>query len=171
VSRTTWRALKVGVPLTLAAGAALIATSGSHAILLDVYLLCIGAVVLLALVRTTRAAVPVASASPFDQALAAMRAPVPESPEPELVRELELATYNSFHFHARVRPLLQDIAAHRLRARYGVELARVPARARELVGGAAWEVVRPDRPSPADRMAPGPTAAQLRTIVDELEAV
>jgi hypothetical protein len=67
--------------------------------------------------------------------------------------------------------LLRDVAAHRLRSRYGVELEAEPARARELVGAAAWDVVRPDRPPPSDRMAAGPTVAELRVVVDELEAV
>jgi hypothetical protein len=138
---------------------------------LDVYLLCLGGVILLALVRTTRAHSPAARASPFDQALAAMRKAPPESGEPTLVRDLELSTYNAFHLHARVRPLLRDVAAHRLRARYGVELDAEPGRARELVGAAAWELVRPDRPPPDDRLAAGPRMGELAVVVDELEAI
>jgi hypothetical protein len=171
VNRIRWRAVKVGLPLTAAAGVALAATSGGRAIVLDVYLLCIGAVLLLALVRTTRANAPAGQESEFDRVLAAMRAPAPDSSEPTLVRELELSTYNTFHFHARVRPLLRDVAAHRLRAHYGLELEAEPARARELVGATAWDAVRPDRPPPADRMAAGPTTAELGRLVDALEAI
>ena len=87
------------------------------------------------------------------------------------MREVELSTYNAFHFHARLRPLLRDVAAHRLRSRYGVELDAEPARARELVAAEAWEVVNPERPPPADRMASGPTLDELRIVVDELEAI
>jgi hypothetical protein len=169
--RITARAVKWGLIVTAAAGIAAIASSGAHAIVLDVYLLCIGAVVLLALVRTTRARAPEQRDSAFDAALAAMRKPRADSGEPALVRQLELSTYNAFHFHSRVRPLLRDVAAHKLRSRYGLELDAEPARARELVGARAWDVVRPDRPPPSDRMAAGPTLADLSVVVDELEAI
>jgi len=171
VSTVTWRALKVGVPVSAAAGIALLATSGGRAILLDVYLLCIGAVLLLALVRATRVGAPPDRGSQLDAALASMRRAPADSGEPELVRDLELSSYSAFHLHARVRPTLRDIAAHRLRARYGVELDSEPGRARELVGTTAWEVVRPDRPPPQDRLATGPTVVELRRLADELEAI
>jgi hypothetical protein len=171
VNRITARAVKWGLVLTAAAAVAALASSGVNAIVLDVYLLSLGGVILLALVRTTRTYAPRPRTSQFDAALAAMRRTPAESGEPALVRELELSTYNGFHFHSRLRPLLRDVAAHRLRSRYGVELDAEPVRARELVGAAAWDVVRPDRPPPSDRMAAGPTAAELRVVVDELEAV
>ncbi len=171
MTRITARAVKWGLVVTGAAGIAALASSGVNAIVLDVYLLCIGAVVLLALVRMTRTSAVGPRTSAFDTALAAMRRPPPETGELTLVRELELSTYNAFHFHARLRLLLREIAAHRLRARYGVELDAEPARARELVAREAWDVVRPDRPSPADRMAAGPTLAELEVVVGELEAL
>jgi hypothetical protein len=171
VNRIRARAVKWGLVVTAAAVIAVVASSGANAIVLDVYLLCIGAVVLLALVRTTRAGEPTQRASQFDGALAAMRRAPAESGEPVLVREIELSTYNGFHFYARLRPLLRDIAAHRLRSRYGVELDAEPARARELVGSEAWNVVRPDRQPPEDRLAIGPTVGELRVVVDELEAI
>jgi hypothetical protein len=171
VSRIRARAVKWGLVVTAAAGVAALASSGVNAIVLDVYLLCLGGVILLALVRTTRVYAPTPRTSQFDAALAAMRRAPAESGESALVRELELSTYNAFHFHARLRPLLRDVAAHRLRSRYGVELDAEPVRARELVGAVAWDVVRPDRPPPSDRMAAGPTVAELRVVVDELEAV
>jgi hypothetical protein len=171
VNRIRARAVKWGLAVTAAAGIAALAGSGVNAIVLDVYLLCIGAVVLLALVRVTRASTVTPRTSAFAAALAAMRRSSPDSGELTLVRELELSTYNALHFHARLRPLLRDIAAHRLRARYGVELDAEAARARELVGREAWDVVRPDRPPPADRMAAGPTLAQLGDVVGELEVL
>jgi hypothetical protein len=171
MNRIRARAVKRGLTVTAAAGIAALASSGAHAIVLDVYLLCIGAVVLLALVRTTRAHAPAQRASQFDAALAAMRRAPAESGEPALVREVELSTYSAFHFYVRMRPLLRDIAAHRLRSRYGVELDAEPPRARELVGSEAWDVVRPDRRPPDDRLASGPSVVDLRVIVDELEAI
>jgi hypothetical protein len=164
------RAIKVGTAVSATAGIVAIATSGGRALLLDVYLLCMGGVVLLALVRRTRAQAA-GTSSPFDRAVDAMRRRPPDSEAPTLVRELELATFSIFHLHARVRPMLRDIASHRLRARYGVELDREPGRARELVGARAWELVRPDRPSPDDRLGRGPNIAELARVVDELEAI
>jgi hypothetical protein len=171
MNRIMARAIRRGVAVTAAAGIALLASSGAHPIVLDVYLLCIGAVILLALVRVTRAQAPAQRGSPFDVALAAMRRAPAESAQPALVREVELSTYNAFHFYARLRPLLRDVAAHRLRSRYGVELDAEPGRARELVASEAWEVVRPDLEPPADRLGSGPTVGELRVLVDELEAI
>ena len=171
MNRIRARAMKWGLTVTAAAGIAALASSGAHAIVLDVYLLCIGAVVLLALVRTTRAHAPAQRASSFDGAVAAMRRAPAEPGESALVREVELSTYNAFHFYARMRPLLRDIAAHKLRSRYGIELDAEPARAGELVGSGAWDIVRPDRRPPDDRLASGPSVDELRVFVDELEAI
>lgn len=171
MNRITVRAVKVGLAVSAAAAAAAMFSSGGHAIVLDVYLLCMGGVLLLAFVRVTRERAPAERGSQFEAALAAMRRPPAETGEPTLVRELELSTYNSFHLHSRVRPMLRDIAAHRLRGRYGIELDAEPLRARELVGVEIWELVRPDRPPPEDRLAPGPTPAELSMVVEELEAI
>jgi hypothetical protein len=164
------RAIKVGTAVSATAGIVAVAISGGRALLLDVYLLCMGGVVLLALVRLTRARAA-GTSSPFDRAVAAMRSRPADSEDSTLARELELATFSAFHLHTRVRPVLRDIAAHRLRARYGVELDREAARARELIGEQAWELVRPDRPPSADRLGRGPNLAQLARVVDELEAI
>jgi hypothetical protein len=171
VNRITVRAVKVGLAVSAAAGIAALTSSGGHAILLDVYLLCIGGVLLLALVRTTRARAPAERWSLFDTTLAQMRRAPQDSGEPALVRDLELSTYSAFHLHVRLRPVFREIAAHRLRTRYGIALDQEPARARELVGAAAWEVVRPERPPPEDRLARGPTLHELRVVTDELEAI
>jgi hypothetical protein len=171
VNRITVRAVKVGLAVSAAAGIAALTSSGGHAILLDVYLLCIGGVLLLALVRTTRARAPAERRSLFDTALAQMRRSPQDSGEPALVRDLELSTYSAFHLHVRLRPVFREIAAHRLRTRYGIELDQEPGRARELVGAAAWEVVRPDRPPPEDRLATGPPLRELSLVTDELEAI
>ena len=57
----------------------------------------------------------------------------------------------------------------RKRSRRGVDLDREPERARELIGANAWELVRPERTPPTDRLAPGPPLADLRVVVDEIE--
>jgi hypothetical protein len=171
MSRVVSRAVKVALALSAALGIVAFTSTGLRDVLLDVYLLALGGVVLLALVRTTRVKAPAAGPSRLDRARERMETPPADSGDLTLVRELELSKMSAFHLHVRLRPVLREIAAYRLRKRYGVELATEPGRARELVGSAAWEVVRPDRPPPRDRLAPGPSFAQLREVVEELEKV
>jgi hypothetical protein len=71
--------------------------------------------------------------------------------------------------HQWLRPLLADIAATRLRLGHGIELAD-PAAARR-VPEPLWDLIRPDRPEPADRNAAGITPAELTVLVDQLEAL
>jgi hypothetical protein len=72
--------------------------------------------------------------------------------------------------HVTLRPVLREVADERLRAR-GVELTAQPERARALLGDALWELVRPDRPPPADRLAPGLTPGERDALLDRLEAL
>ncbi len=69
--------------------------------------------------------------------------------------------------HLWLRPLLADIAATRLLLGHGIDLAD-PAAAHR-VPQPLWDLIRPDRPEPADRNAPGVTAAELGLLVDQLE--
>jgi hypothetical protein len=163
------RAFKVGLALSAAVGITALAVSGARSILLDVYLLGMGGVLLLALVRTSREGEPTAT-SDFDRALEEMNRRNPsDSGELTLVNEVEQSTASALHLHVRLRPILREIAAHRLWMRFGVDLDREPERARELVGANAWELVRPDRLPPSDRLARGPAPADLRVVVEELE--
>ena len=165
------RAAKLAVVLSAAFGIAAFFSTGFRTILLDAYLLAMGGVLLLALVRTTRARLPSAVVPSFDRALEAMRRQPLDSGPLALTRDLDLATLTAFHLHVRVRPLLREIAAHRLRAHYGVDLHAEPGRARELVGAQAWELVQPERPPASDRLAPGPPVSYLREVVTDLERI
>lgn len=166
------KGLKWGIIVTLAALFALFGSSGVRARVLDAYIVTISGVFMLMLVRATRTFLASRRSVPaFDQALAAMRAPVANTGELALERDLDLGRINAFHFHVRVRGVLREIAAFRLRHRYGVELDREPERARELLPTAAWEIVRPDRPPPRDRLGPGPPLSTVETVVSELERV
>jgi len=164
------RALKVGFVFSIAVGVTALAVSGARSILLEVYLLGMGGVLLLALVRTTREEEPFADSSDFDRAVAEMsRRHPPDSGELTLVRDVKQSRSSALHLHVRLRPILREIAAHRLWMRFGVDLDREQERARELVGANAWELVRPERLPPSDRLARGPAAADLRVVVEELE--
>jgi hypothetical protein len=171
VTAIVFRAVKLALVVSVAIGVAAFFSTGLRTVLLDVYLLALGGVVLLALVRTTRIKAPSGGASNFDRALATMRRRPPDSGPLALARDLDLSTLTVFHLHFRLRPLLREIAAHRLRAHYGVGLDSEPERARELVGAQAWELVRPLRPPPADRLAPSPPLSYFREVVTELERI
>jgi hypothetical protein len=163
------RAFNVGVVFSLAVGFTALAVSGVREFLVDVYLLGVGGVLLLGLVRTTREGGRSSDPSGFDRALAEMGRHPADSGELTLVRDIKQSTISALHLHVRLRPVLREVAVHRLWMRFGVDLDREQARARELVGANAWELVRPDRPPPSDRLATGPALTDLRVVVDELE--
>jgi hypothetical protein len=168
VRRIFRRALRLGLVISAAAGWLALFTGMPGGVVLDVWLLAIAGILLLALFRVARLLAPSAG-SPLDEAAARMRPQSPPVPQLALERDVELSRANEFHFHIRLRPVLREIATHRLRSRYGVELDREPARARELVPARTWEVVDPGRPPPEDRLAPGPAVRSLSRVVDELE--
>ena len=162
------RALVVAAFVSAVAGAVALFSDGLRSIVADAWLLALAGVLLLALFRTARLLAPT-TASRLDEALAAMRPRDPRPQDLSLERDISLSGANGFHFHTRLRPVLRTIASHRLRTRYGVDLDAEPARARELVGARAWEVVDPDRRPPQDRLARGPDVRSIAAVVDELE--
>jgi hypothetical protein len=99
------------------------------------------------------------------------RVPVAQRPD-QLVALERLAISagtSAVHVHAYLRPVLVDIAARRLAAR-GQDLNRMPdSSGRSLLGDRLWEVVRPDRPFPEDRRAPGVTPEELGGMLEVLE--
>ncbi|MBA3717860.1 MAG: hypothetical protein H0W87_06510 [Actinobacteria bacterium] len=141
---------------------------GDRPKVLDVYVLFLGAVLMLVLARMTsgepgmRKVIPAGAERKSDDRL------------PELARierEVVLATGSGFDRQMRVGPLLRDIARHRLWTRRGVELDEEPERARELLGEEVWSLLRAGRPEPNARYAPGADLAELRRIVERIEKV
>jgi hypothetical protein len=154
----------------LAAGVAAVFMPNRHALVLDLYLLYLGGVTLLALVRMTRVAQPGSATSPFERAL--LERPARAERPAELVRleqHLALAATTSFDVHYRLRPMVREIARQQLWAKHAVDLESDPKRAESLLAQKTWELVRPDRPSPADRFARGPGLPGIEAIVAELE--
>jgi hypothetical protein len=95
-----------------------------------------------------------------------------KQPEPtrpvELVRverEITFGTTSAGHLHTRLLPLLREAAA----ARLGIDFDLHPERARAALGDETWELLRPDRPEPTDRNAPGLPLRGIRAVVDSLE--
>ena len=139
---------------------------GDRSKALDVYLLFLGAVLLLALARMT---------SPERG-----RKTIPPKKEktdtrlPELVRierEVVLATGSGFDRQMRVGPLMRDIARYQLWTRRGVDLEEQPERARELLGDEIWGLLRAGRPEPNSRYASGAEIAELRQMLERIEKV
>jgi hypothetical protein len=65
--------------------------------------------------------------------------------------------------------MLREAAAARLSAGHNVDLERRPDAARALLGDDTWELLRPDRPEPYDRNAPGLPMSQIRDVISTLE--
>jgi hypothetical protein len=142
----------------------------SASTILAAYVLVLAAIVLATLTRLARGASEWREASQFERALRT-GADTPVRP-PELVRterEITLGSVSANHLHTRLLPILRGAAAARLAAHHRVELEHRPDAARALLGDEAWELLRPDRPPPEDRNAPGLPLRRLRALVDTLE--
>jgi hypothetical protein len=135
--------------------------------LVAAYVLVIAAIGVASLTRVL-AGEPDLRASGFERALA--REPAAPNRPPDLVRverEITLGVSTAGHLHLRLLPLLREAAA----ARLGYDLALRPALARERLGDDVWRLLRPDRPEPDDRHAPGAPVAEIRRVVDRLETL
>jgi hypothetical protein len=136
-------------------------------------LLFLGALGLAAAVRATRAAWPNVHESSLAAELEDPLDVPPQRPREleRLEREVYLSLGSSFYLHHRLRPVLREIAAHRLLRKRGIDLDRRPDAAQRLLGDEAWAWLRADRAEPRDRWAPGPPLAELRAVVDALERI
>ena len=85
-------------------------------------------------------------------------------------RAVATATTHAGDLHVRLRPILREIAGEGLRRR-GIDLDADPVAARALLAPGTWELVRPDRPRPAEPFAPGLTRKELDAVLDELEGL
>ena len=96
------------------------------------------------------------------------------SPAPDLAavdRLLNLSVSSAEDEHVRLRPLVAGLAGQRLADHTGVRLDGDPAVAAAAVGPDVWELVRPDRPQPAERHGSGIDEARLGRVVTALESV
>ena len=146
---------------------------GRRHIGLDAFVLYLGALGLIAAGRATRAANPDVHEPTLDDELDDPLDALPERPAElaRLEREVYLSLGSSFYLHHRLRPLLREVAGHRLLIRHGVDWDARPDAAAAIVGDAAWAWLRPDRPEPRDRWAPGPPIGELRALVDAIESI
>jgi hypothetical protein len=150
----------------------LVFTSAPRGRVLDGYVLFVGGLLLLALVEATRQAGGPDEGSQYERAL--RRRPRRPLRPPELARierEVALAAGSAFDLHFRLRPLLREVARHRLSRRRGLELDAGAPETRALLGEELWELARPDRPPPDDRLGPGLPLSRLRAALNALERI
>jgi hypothetical protein len=158
--------------LTIAVVIALVVRPGDRSLAFDAYVLALGGLGLLLLVHTTRTALPEPprprGRSRFRDDYEA-RSPLAELARTE--REVALATGTAFDVHYRLRPLLREVASHRLATRRGIDLDLEPDAAAAALGEEAWEVVRPDRPRPKHHFTAGLSLGEIRAIVATIERI
>jgi hypothetical protein len=138
----------------------------------QVYLLVVGGLAGLTALAAARFAQGEARPSQFERAL---RRRWPRVKRPERLEQLErhvaLASESAFDLHFRLRPTVATIASERLWSRHGIDLEARADRARSLLSPELWDLVRSDRPPPANRLAHGPGSAELGVVVDALERI
>ena len=152
----------LGALATIGAGYAALTHPGIRTTALHVYVLVIGGLVMLGIVVAADDAVARRHRSRFDAALAEPGEQPTRLPGLErMEREVTLARLSSFDLHFRLLPHLREIAQARLE-RDG------KAPSPETLGR-WWELLRPDRPAPDDRFAPGISETDLSALVADLE--
>jgi hypothetical protein len=158
---------RVLVPVTLAVVVAAVVVPGRAALLLRVYALFLCVVALGLTLSALRRAYPPASAPGRPRRREADRQPAGLA---RLEHLLSLGVAGAFDYHHRVRPRLTRLASGLLasRRRIAIEDAEL---ARAILGGETWELVRPDRPPPEDRLARGVPIAELDRAIAALERV
>jgi hypothetical protein len=160
--------LRLAPALTLALGAVAIFAPGRLGPGVRIYALIVCAEVLVLALVALRRAYP--AETPVRRLLP--RASWRRQPPPSLARiELEaaLGVAASFDLHYRLVPRLRAIASGLLVSRRQVSLDADPTTARAILGDTTWELVRPDRPVPGDRLARGIAPQELSEVVDALE--
>jgi hypothetical protein len=134
---------------------------------LDVYVVFLGALLVLALVRIApgerdeERGLPLRDERPPDRIVELDR----------LERDVVLATGSELEQHVRIKPLLRDVVEDRLWRSRGVELDASPDRARELLGEELYELVKPGRPDPDARYFRGLDLKGLARVLDQIESL
>jgi hypothetical protein len=150
----------------LAVVALLFALPGERELVLDIWFLVVGALGLLAALQATVGRLPAEEPSPIDEP-----PPVRTDELPKDLADLEnlvaMGAESEFDLYFRLRPRLRRIAEARLRG-HGIDLDASPEEASEVLGPAAWDVLRPDRPRP-DPTARARSLPAITAVADALE--
>jgi hypothetical protein len=146
---------------SLVAGYVVAAQPAARNVTLHVYVFLVGGLLMLGVVAAAGDAVPRRLRSELDAALNEKTSRARALPELEkLEREVTLGTASAYDLHYRLLPHLRAIAQARLE-RSGREPGPDTL-------GRWWELLRPDRQPPEDRLAKGISPADLRALVADL---
>jgi hypothetical protein len=159
-------AARLTIP-TLALGFVLALKPGHAGLALRIYFLGLAAYALLVAVTALRAALP--PATPLRGRPYRSRRQHPPETLDRLEQEVILGISGSFELHYHLAQRLRTLARDLLAGRRGISLEDNRDAAHHALGEEAWELVRPDRPPPADRLARGVAPADLSRIVTALE--
>lgn len=150
------------VGASIVAGYLLLSQPGLRNDVVRGYVFVVGALVMLGVVAAAGDAVPRRRRSEFDRALAESEPPEPFVADLErMERHVTLAAASAYDLHMRLLPQLREIAQCRLE--------RSGRTSSPETLGRWWELLRPDRPEPADRFGPGISQSELRALVADLE--
>jgi hypothetical protein len=85
--------------------------------------------------------------------------------------EVPTSAHRLREFDHSLRPRLERAMSFRLLANHAIACERDPERAKRAVGTTVWRWLDPRRPVEQSRTLPGPSQAEIREIVDRLEAL
>lgn len=164
-----WRAALLVLAATAAVVLALTLTGVAHGLVLLAYVVFLTALLLVVLIGRLRQVLPLAAE--FGRLPPSPARPTAQVQQFETMKLwIGMARYSRSDLYFRLRGPVRDIVSTRLLRSYGVDMEREPARAQAILGGGrAWELVRSDYRSDADRSAPAWSEADLEQLVDELE--
>jgi hypothetical protein len=165
--RDTFTAIRFLIAPTLALGIVALVLPGRAGLAVRVYALVLCAVILRFAVTALRRAYP--PTEPLSRGAARARGTGRPASLARLENEAALGVVGAFDLHHRLRPRLHKLAAGLVESRRRISLDRDPQAARAALGETAWELVRPDRPPPADRLARGLPISDLRSVVETFE--
>jgi hypothetical protein len=85
--------------------------------------------------------------------------------------EVPTSAHRLREFDHSLRPRLERAMSFRLLANHAIDCERDPERAKRAVGATVWRWLDPRRSVEQSRTLPGPSQAEIREIVDRLEAL
>jgi hypothetical protein len=145
---------------------------GSRAIAIGIVLFAAIAFAELVLAARVTDEVNTRAALEFEHALFPRPAVIRRPDQLERVdRDLVLGAVTDVWARHGLFPRLRTVAAARLSARRGIDLARNPDAARDLLGEEMWELLHPDRPEAPDRYAQSVTLEEVDGMLDRLESL
>ena len=88
----------------------------------------------------------------------------------EVERAVDFGSWSQSDLQHRLRPILVEVAEHRLGSLRGIDLQRQPERARAVLGEDLWQLMAAGNADAKGR-APGVPIRVLRSAIEALEAI